>query len=219
MSQLYPETLKYTKKANATRIYFLLGIFVFVMILIFKIFFEEEIRELILGNIYEQRAKDTQVEPGINKEKKEVYNIGKNIYTYDEAKRLCKQLDSSLATHEQVVNAYKNGAEWCNYGWTQGQNALFPVQKNTWEEIQTRPEPYRYECGHDYGVNGGFFENNNLKFGANCYGIKPKGNISKNYELTSYDTSQDSNGKTLTQDEIDKLGIIPFNENKWSKYS
>ena len=29
-----------------------------------------------------------------------------------------------------IIEAYKKGAEWCNYGWTQGQLATYPTQKN-----------------------------------------------------------------------------------------
>lgn len=221
MSQSYPPVMSYTKQNNSSRIYFVLGIFVIIMIVIFRVFFQDNIRHLLLGSIYNEIEHETEIDPLTKPvhNKKEVYNIGKNIYTYDKAKQLCKSLNGTLATPEQVNNAYENGAEWCNYGWTQGQNAMFPIQKETWEHIQTRPEPYRYECGYTYGVNGGFFENSNLEFGVNCYGVKPQGSISKHYELTSYDAQNGSANNPLSKEDIDKLGIIPFNSDKWSKYS
>ena len=218
MSDSYPTSLQYTRSAASTRIYFLLGVFVFIMIVIFKIFFKEEIRRLILGDMYKTQD-ESAIEKKIKRDgTKEVYNVGKNVYTYDDAKHICNTLNGKLATYNQVRDAYDNGAEWCNYGWTTGQNALFPVQKDTWENIQTRPEPYRYECGHKYGINGGFFENNELRLGANCYGVKPKGSVGRNYEISSYNIGNGVD-KSLNQEEIDQLGIIPFNKDKWSKYS
>ena len=85
-----------------------------------------------MGDIYIKPESEAPVQL------EEVYNIGNNIYTYDEANSVCNSLNAKLATHDQVVNAYKNGAEWCNYGWSSGQNALFPIQKETWEKTRKR---------------------------------------------------------------------------------
>ena len=213
MSSSIPEPIKLNPTANSKRIYLILGLFVVIMIIIFKIFFEDKVRQLILGDIYIKP--EVEAEEPIQLE--EVYNVGNNIYTYDEANSVCNTLNAKLATHDQVVDAYKNGAEWCNYGWSSGQNALFPIQKETWEDIQTRPENYRNECGDKYGVNGGFFENSELKFGVNCYGIKPEGGVTEDYRISSYEAP--GIDKQLSSEEIAKLGIIPFNENKWSEYN
>ena len=104
---------------------------------------------------------------------KQVFNISKNAYTYYDAEPLCKALGSELATYEQVKQAYARGADWCNYGWVKGQMAVFPTQTNTWEQIQNGPEEQRNACGRP-GVNGGFFDNPELRFGVNCYGVKPE---------------------------------------------
>ena len=48
----------------------------------------------------------------------EVFNVSKNNYTYDEAKAICKAYGAKLATYNQIEDAYKSGAEWCNYGWS-----------------------------------------------------------------------------------------------------
>lgn len=85
---------------------------------------------------------------------KEVFNISKNAYTYYDAEPLCKALGAELATYEQVKNAFEGGADWCNYGWTKGQMAVYPTQKETWEHIQEGPEDQRNACGRP-GVNGG----------------------------------------------------------------
>ncbi|NBO20084.1 MAG: hypothetical protein EBV03_12865, partial [Proteobacteria bacterium] len=46
------------------------------------------------------------------KDKKEVFHISNNLYTYNDAKSICKSYDAELATYEQIENAYNNGAEW-----------------------------------------------------------------------------------------------------------
>ena len=213
MASSIPEPIQFNPTANSKRIYLILGLFVVIMIIIFKVFFEDNIRQLILGDIY-IKPDSEYIEP---EQLDEVYNVGNNIYTYDEANSVCNSLNAKLATHDQVVNAYKNGAEWCNYGWSSGQNALFPIQKETWEKIQTRPEDYKNECGDNYGVNGGFFENSELQFGANCYGVKPEGGVAEDYRISSYKAP--GIDKQLSREDIAKLGIIPFNENKWSEYN
>ena len=71
-----------------------------------------------------------------------------------------------------VDDSVNNGANWCNYGWVEGQMALFPIQKDFWEKLQ-QDSSRKYECGVP-GLNGGYFKNPHYKFGANCYGVKPK---------------------------------------------
>ena len=61
--------------------------------------------------------------------KKQVFNIPGNYYTYDNAKALCSAYGADLASYDQIEKAYNNGAEWCNYGWSANQLALFPTQK------------------------------------------------------------------------------------------
>jgi hypothetical protein len=76
-----------------------------------------------------------------------------------------------LATYDQIEDAYNNGAEWCNYGWSDGQMAFFPTQKDTWNKLQ-QTKNRKNDCGRP-GVNGGYFANPLLRFGVNCYGKKP----------------------------------------------
>ena len=101
----------------------------------------------------------------------EVYHIRDNVFTYDEAKSVCDAYDAKLATIEQMIDSVNNGANWCNYGWSEGQMALFPIQKDFWGKLQQTPLR-KYECGVP-GLNGGYFKNSGYKFGANCYGVKP----------------------------------------------
>lgn len=107
----------------------------------------------------------------------EVFNISDNLYTYDDAQHICTAFGGKLATYDQIENAYNDGAEWCNYGWSSNQMALFPTQKNTWDMLQ-KTEKHKHDCGRP-GINGGFFDNSGLKFGVNCYGKKPDPNTSE----------------------------------------
>jgi hypothetical protein len=160
-----------------------------------------------------------------NTRQKEVFNVSKNIYTYDDASSVCKALDSELATFDQVQKAYDNGGDWCNYGWTKGQMALYPTQQSTWKKLQKAPKEYRNECGHP-GINGGYFDNKYLKFGVNCYGYKP-GIKENDRELLDY-----SPAPRLSEEEKrerqkirqyrsararNDLTILPFKKNCWNK--
>jgi len=78
--------------------------------------------------------------------KKQVFNIPGNYYTYDNAKALCTAYGAELATYDQIEKAYNNGAEWCNYGWSANQLALFPTQKTTYDNLQTIPG-HENDCG------------------------------------------------------------------------
>jgi hypothetical protein len=120
--------------------------------------------------------------------KAEVFNIANNRYTYEDAQAICKAYDSTLATYDQIENAYNNGAEWCNYGWSAGQMILFPTQKATWEKLQKVDEnrgcaalagqqtpttpSHKNDCGRP-GINGGYIANPYARFGVNCFGKKP----------------------------------------------
>lgn len=90
---------------------------------------------------------------------KEVYSISNNVLNYQQARLKCRELGASLASREQLQQAQKNGAEWCNYGWAKNKEAYYPMQ--------TKVDG----CG-EIGLNGGpFYEE--IRIGANCYGKKP----------------------------------------------
>lgn len=147
--------------------------------------------------------------------KEQVYNLGSNTYTYADARAACEAHDGRLAKLNEVIEAYKKGADWCNYGWTEGQIAVFPTQKKTFDKLQQGPKENRLDCG-TVGVNGGYFENPNYYFGANCYGIKPKpknGEIMKTQEI-------DENELRVREfrSKLDKIKVLPFSHSKWSQY-
>jgi len=156
---------------------------------------------------------------------KEVFNISKNIYKYNDANALCKALNSRLATFEEVKNAYENGADWCNYGWSKGQMALYPTQKSTWKKLQNGPKKYRNDCGQP-GVNGGYFDNPNLKFGVNCYGYKPKMSESDKENVNFSSVPRLSKKEKIELQKIKEyrserergdIEILPFRKNCWNK--
>jgi hypothetical protein len=106
-------------------------------------------------------------------EHKEVFNISNNLYTYDDAQAICKSYGAKLATYDDIENAYDNGGEWCNYGWSDNQMIYFPTQKATWDKLQKGDPKNKNNCGRP-GVNGGYIANPYVKFGVNCFGVKPK---------------------------------------------
>jgi hypothetical protein len=85
----------------------------------------------------------------------QVFNLSQNVYTYNDAKIACKAMGAELASVDQVMDAYNNGANWCNYGWTQQQMALYPIQKDYWKRVQENPfvldiMPFVVESIHNY---------------------------------------------------------------------
>jgi len=152
--------------------------------------------------------------------KKQVFNIPGNYYDYDNAKALCKAYGAELATYDQIEKAYNNGAEWCNYGWSANQQALFPTQKKTYDYLQTVPG-HENDCGRT-GINGGYMANPKLRFGVNCYGNKPK--ITEEEEqlmktTPAYpQTAQDiafQKRVDFWKNKIPDILVSPFNKNSW----
>ena len=71
-----------------------------------------------------------------------------------------------------MQEAHEKGADWCSFGWSDGQMALYPTQYDKWAHLQNI-EGHEHDCGRP-GINGGYIANPNVNFGANCYGYKPK---------------------------------------------
>ena len=152
----------------------------------------------------------------------QVFNIPGNYYGYEDAKSLCTAFGARLANYQEVEDSYNRGGEWCNYGWSDGQMALFPTQTKTFNNLQ-KIKGHENDCGRP-GVNGGYMANPQLKFGVNCYGYKPKINQEEE-ELMQVPTPYPKTEKDiLFEKRVDywktKLGDIlvsPFNYNAWSK--
>ena len=142
----------------------------------------------------------------------QVFNISNNIFNYDDAEAVCKAHGSELATYQQVVDAYRNGAEWCNYGWSQNQMALYPMQDDTIKDLNQDPESLGM-CG-SAGVNGGYFENGDALFGVNCYGTKPE---PKDRERTRDIPMSIQDRDNLEKIKLYKSNLYDFTINSYNK--
>ena len=137
-------------------------------------------------------------------------NIDNNIFSYKEAEKVCKTFNSELASKEQVEKAHEEGANWCNYGWSKGGLALYPIQKEYYQELKNSDSGKKNQCGYP-GVNGGKL-NPNLKLGINCYGIKPLDKIVKSKKCST----QLSKEKKI---DTSKLFLNQFNCTDDSKFN
>ena len=153
-----------------SKAYILLFILLFVQF--FKYVLNIDIIAVIFGDITVPNLNlDDPKSKTIAAIKEEVFNISNNLYSYQDAKAVCKAMGSRLATYDEIEDAYNNGAEWATYGWSEDQHAYFPTQKETWSKLQ-KVKGHEHDLGRP-GVNGGYFSNPNVRFGVNCYGVKP----------------------------------------------
>jgi len=151
----------------------------------------------------------------------EVFNVSQNKFTYYDAEPLCNALGAELATYEQVKDAWSAGADWCNYGWVKGQMAVYPTQKQTYDKLQMGPADQRGACG-TVGVNGGYFDNPEFKYGVNCFGKKP-GQSAHDEAMLMSQGKAPKTPATLKIDALeaeykeqaDSLFVRPFNDKKW----
>jgi len=171
--------------------------------------------------IVDQSAYQPSTVPEI-KFRKQVFNIPGNYYNYENAKAICSAYGANLASYEQIEKAYNNGAEWCNYGWSQDQMALFPTQQQTFDRLQTI-DGHHHDCGRP-GINGGYIANPEIKFGINCYGYKPKIDQEEE-ELMKTSTPYPETAKDLAfqkrvdywKNKVDDILVSPFNQNQWGE--
>ena len=154
-----------------SKAYILLFILLFVQF--FKYVLNIDVIGVIFGDITVPNLNldDPKSTKTIAAIKEEVFNISNNLYSYQDAKAVCKAMGSRLATYDEIEDAYNNGAEWGTYGWSEDQHAYFPTQKETWSKLQ-KVKGHEHDLGRP-GVNGGYFSNPNVRFGVNCYGVKP----------------------------------------------
>lgn len=164
--------------------------------------------------------------PAPPKETNEVFNIANNLYTYEDAQAICTSYGAKLATYDQIEAAYGRGAEWCNYGWSDGQMIFFPTQKSTWQKLQANPA-HKNDCGRP-GINGGYIANPYVKFGVNCYGKKPKPSADDLarlgakkdvvYPKSPQDVELDAKIKHWKENADKLLQINSYNNAKWSEW-
>jgi len=170
-----------------------------------------------------------------NDSEKEVFNVSNNLYTYDDARNVCKSLNADIATYDQVEGAYRSGAEWCNYGWSEDQLALFPTQKESWNKLQKRDgKPAKDQCKQNNkainndcgrpGVNGGYISNPYVRFGVNCYGKKPEPSESDLQLMKSQKMLPTTENDKKLDEKVDKFKdqediYLPLNSHNYKKWS
>lgn len=227
------ETVTDTSNGSTNILSILLGGVVLVVILLngFQYFFNINLTARLNNLFTDTPSLDLTVEQPVSEQdiapvpeikiKKQVFHVPGNNYTFENAKALCQAYGSRLATYSEIEDSYENGSEWCSYGWSDKQLALFPTQKDTWNYLQT-VEGHENDCGRA-GINGGYIANPNVKFGANCYGYKPK---ITDTELDLMQTAPlyPKSLKDLKQErlvehwrrKIPEILVSPFNKNVWS---
>ena len=152
----------------------------------------------------------------------QVFHIPNNIYTYNQARALCKAYDARLATYQEIEDAHKKGAEWCGFGWSADQMALYPTQMETWKKLQKR-KGHQHDCGRP-GINGGFIGYKKAPFGVNCYGHKPKitseeRELMDNEELVPLSPEERRFRKKVAKfrKNLPEILVSPFNYDNWSQ--
>ena len=152
---------------------------------------------------------------------KQVFHVPGNKYGYEDGKAICKAYGGRLATWKELDNAFKKGADWCSFGWSDGQMALYPTQYDKWARLQ-KIEGHEHDCGRP-GINGGYIANPNVRFGVNCYGYKPKitqeeaeaMKLAPLYPSTRRERAFDKR-VDYWRDNLSQIQVAPFNHNNWS---
>jgi hypothetical protein len=147
---------------------------------------------------------------------KQVFNIKENKYTLDDAGGVCGALGADVATIDQLVEAHKNGADWCNVGWTKDGLAAFPIQYSTWKTLQDNDPNNRNICGSP-GIN--LVRNDpNLLYGVNCYGVKPEPKDGEKVKQIIQSDAQLALQAKIAQFQknMKAIGVASFNQDKWS---
>jgi len=170
-----------------------------------------------------QPSQESIVEKILPSSGNEVFNVAQNKFTYYDAEPLCNALGAELATYEQVKDAWSNGADWCNYGWVKGQMAVYPTQKATYDRLQMGPAEQRNVCG-TVGLNGGYFDNPEFKYGVNCYGQKPSQTAHDEAMLMAEGKAPKTPAMLKVdelmaeyKDQADALFVKPFSRSKWEE--
>lgn len=122
-------------------------------------------------------------------------NFTYNIDTSDKAEQVCIALGATVATIQQLEQAYNKGADWCSNGWTKtGDNSYggyYPINTSA-------------VTGCGAGAIGIMEDSNNPR-NANCYGVKPAKPDKFNDPIPGKDPN-----------DTNKYYILPFNGQYWS---
>lgn len=210
---------------------FLWGLFIFLILINgLQYFFEVDIKTAIKNIFSPQPEIDITITREEEEEEpvpeityfKQVYHVPDNKYTYDDARALCKAYGADLATYDQIEKAYRDGAEWCGYGWSKDQMAFYPTQKKTYDELQKKPG-HKHDCGRP-GINGGYIANKNVRFGVNCFGYKPEMTSAEQMEMNRTENIPKTHKEREFEKKVDMyrsklpdIMVSPFNNSRWSQ--
>tara|TARA_A100001015_G_C15033984_1_gene734887 strand:+ start:905 stop:1750 length:846 start_codon:yes stop_codon:yes gene_type:complete len=181
--------------------------------------------DILINNLGEDNNENNDIPINVPEIKayEEVYHVPGNVYNFNNARALCKAYGGRLANYEEIEKAYNDGGEWCSFGWSEDQMALYPTQMKTWKKLQ-KIDGHQNDCGRP-GINGGFIDNPNVRFGVNCYGHKPKITpleaqlMKNNKEFPIKGRSQEFEEKVdYWRNRISEIIVSPFNRNSWSRF-
>ena len=136
----------------------------------------------------------------------ESFHVGSQyIYNKDTAAAKCEKFGAKLATYDQLSADQQAGANWCSTGFVADRDpktAYYPITYQTMTGCGNGRSGIINWIGNDqwFGPNNppGF------RASANCFGNKP---------------DQHSWRKLSTPDVNDPNAVLPFNKDKWSRYS
>jgi hypothetical protein len=163
----------FTSPGYSTLEWIIFGFFLLVIAVVgFRYFFGVDVIAKIQGVATPKPKIDLTVVSSASAPSAEVFHVpGK--YTYSDAQALCRAYGGKLANIDQITSAFEKGADWCDYGWSDENMALFPTQKKTWALFNDGDGGnHGQDCGRP-GVNGGYNNNLQQRLGANCYAPKP----------------------------------------------
>jgi hypothetical protein len=168
------------------------------------------------------KSKTEEEDTNKDKVKPEVFHIANQQFNYSNAQAVCKAYDSRLATYKEMEEAYNKGADWCTYGWSDGQNAFFPTQQSTYDSLQ-KNKGHEHDCGRP-GINGGYISDANFEFGVNCYGKKPLMtdadkilmDATAPYPKNEQDIKMEKE-VSYWKNKLPELLVSPFNKNSWEE--
>lgn len=95
-----------------------------------------------------------------------VYDVGRYGIPFYAAVALAKSMGAELATYDQLVDAYKAGAEWCHYAWVNTGTPDAPKLESMFPMQTTK-----HGCGRR-GLNK--HSKRPASSGLTVFGIKPK---------------------------------------------
>lgn len=152
---------------------------------------------------------------------KQVFHVPGNKYTYEDSKAICTAYGGDLASIKEMDAAYTKGSDWCSYGWSKDQMALYPTQYEKWDKLR-KIKGHENDCGRP-GINGGYIANPNVRFGVNCYGYKPEMNEAEASLMNTTQLYPKTAKEIAFEKKVDywktkltDIIVSPFNNSNWS---